>query len=164
MRTKLFVVLFAVLFVAGIVFAGGNANKAEKRAFNYVATFVEPLDAGSVTYSGKMVHLRGVMNSWFHDGSDERISGAFINVLNANVDFTGTGVIWGTWQSSDEGDGGWEGTFNGKMYNYFLGESNWIIRYDGHGTGAYEGLKIEGIEAWDTLGYGVGEITSVTKD
>jgi hypothetical protein len=164
MRTKIFVALCAVLFVAGTVFAGGDDNKAEKRAFNYVATFVEPIDAGAVTYSGKMAHLRGVMNRWFHDASDERIKGTLITVMNANVDFTGTGVTWGTWQSSDDGDGGWEGTFTGKMYDLFLGESNWIIKYAGHGTGAYEGLKIEGIEAWDTLGYGVGEITSVTKD
>ena len=171
MRIKIIVALFTILFAVGTVFAGGNANKAEKRAFNYVSTFLGALDEGTVTSSGKMVHMRGVINSWNHAGSDERISGPLTNVLNANVDFTGTGLIWGTWRSGDA-IAGWEGTYTGQMYNYFVGELNWIMKFVGHGTGANQGLKIEGSEAWDwdssqflpLEGYGVGEITDVNKE
>jgi hypothetical protein len=163
MRTKTIVALFTILFLVGTVYADGKANKAEKRAYNYVATFLGALDEGTVTSSGKMVHVRGVINTWFHDASDPRGSGTCWNVLNANVDVTGTGVVWGTWQCGDAAAGS-EGTFNGQMNNNFLGESNWIIKFVGHGTGEYEGLKFEGSEAWAPLGYGVGEITNVNKD
>jgi hypothetical protein len=170
MRTKIIVVLFAVLFLAGTVFAGGNANKAEKKAYNYSDTFVAPIAEGTTTLSGKMIHLRDVQNSWILAASDARISGTVTSVLNANLDFTGTGQIWGTFQISND-DGGWEGTFTGQMYDYFTGGLNWIIKIVAHGTGAYEGCKLEASEAWDSLqsswpwvGYGAGEITNTNKD
>jgi len=57
------------------------------------------------------------------------------------------------------------------MYDYFTGGLNWIIKIVAHGTGAYEGFKLEASEAWDSLqsswpwvGYGAGEITNTNKD
>ena len=171
MRTKTIVAVFIILFVAGTVFAGGDVKKAEKRAFNYVAYFLGSPDPGTITFSGKVVHVRGAQNTWFHDASDERIRGTVTNVLNSNLDSTGSGVVWGTWQSGDA-NAGWEGTWNGQQYNSSVGEMNWIIKFAGHGTGTFEGLMIDGMEAWDLIpptdrplvGYGVGEITNVNKD
>jgi hypothetical protein len=171
MRTKTIVALCTILLVVGTAFAGGDANKAEKKAYNYSDTFVGPIAEGTTAISGKMIHLRGVQNSWIIAASDERISGTTTSVMNANLDSTGTGLIWGTFQISND-DGAWEGTYTGQMYNYFAGGLNWIIRIVAHGTGAYEGLKIEASEAWDSLqdyslwpwsGYGAGEITDNGK-
>jgi hypothetical protein len=172
MRTKIMIVLFAVLFVTGTIFAGEKANKAEKSAYNYVSTWYGPIDPGTITVSGKTVHYRGMINRFYYSASDERLSGWVTTVLNGNYDLTGSGEIWGTFQIGDA-NAGWDGFWHGQQYNYSFGKLNWIVKFVGRGTGAYEGLKTEYNEAFDTLvdpsfspwsGYGVGEITNVNKD
>ena len=177
MRTKIFVVLFAVLFVAGTIFAGGNANKAEKKAYNSVLSWLQELDPGVITISGKMEHIRGARYFWLAENSDSRISGNSVSIFNGNLDASGTGPIWGEYFSTDaNGDpttDGWKCSWHGQMYDYSAGKFNWLVKSVCHGTGIYDGMRLEDTQAFDTYldpslypfkGYTVGEISEANKD
>jgi hypothetical protein len=172
MRTKIVVVLFAVMFLAGNVFAGGNANKVEKKAYNVVLSWLGELDPGISTSSGKMVHIRGARYFWLAEASDIRLTGYAGSVFNGNLDASGTGPIWGENYSTDENGSpttdGWKCLWHGKMYDYSAGKFNWLVMSVCHGTGIYDGLRYEDTQAFDTYlypslypfkGYSVGEIS-----
>jgi len=172
MRTRIIVVLFAVLFVAENVFAGENAKKPEKKAYNAVVSWLGELDAGISTPSGKMVHIRGARYLWFAEASDSRVTGYFGSVYNGNIDASGTGPIWGEFFSADENGNaitdGWKCVWQGKMYDYSAGKFNWLVKSVCHGTGIYDGLGLEETQAFDIYldpslypfkGYAAGEIS-----
>jgi hypothetical protein len=166
--TKVFILVFAIV----ALLAALPCQAAEKKAYNAVATFVGQLDPGITTYSGKMAHIRGAKNLFYSDASDDRLDGYGTSVFNANFDSTDSGQIWGSYQVVNAaGDVVWEGSWQGQMYNYALGQLNWITKSVMRGKGEYEGLMIECTMSFDTdfvhypfIGYEVGEITNNSKE
>ena len=173
MRTRITAVFFAVLFVVGTAFAGDNANKGEKKAYNSVMYWLQELDPGIATTSGKMEHVRDARYFWFEESSDARVSGYAVSIFNGNLNTNGTGPIWGEYFSTDEygvpTTDGWRCLWQGKMYDYSAGKFNWLAKSVCHGTGMYDGMRLENTQAFDTnyldlslypfKGYAVGEIS-----
>ena len=160
---KVLILVFAVTAMLAAV----PCQAGEKKAYNAVATFIGQLDPGTTTYTGNMVHIRDARNFFGMDASDDRLDGTLTTVFNANLDATGSGQIWGTALLTN-GEGEWEGKWQGQMHNYNDGKLNWIVKVVSRGTGEYEGLRIEATEAFDAnvfvdpypwQGYGVGEIS-----
>ena len=156
MMSKRIVLVFAFLLTvcmaAGFQAFAGQSGK--KRALTYTETLLAELDPGITTESNGNVHIRGARYLWYVQSSDSRLGGYFGSVYNANLDATGTGHIWGTWFSTDDnGDpvaDGWEGTWSGNGYDLFPDlYSNFIVKFEAHGIGDNEGLKLESTDAHD---------------
>jgi hypothetical protein len=141
--TKSFILVFAVAALLAAI----PGHAAEKNTFdgNFVPgiTIVPP----TYTEAGNTSHQRGWETTWFMSTNDERVNGYFRLVGNAQASLiSGTGVQWGSLYSCDElGDplpNGWEGTWNGEIFDLFQWDTmNTIIL---HGKGENEGLKVEG--------------------
>ena len=172
MKTKLTVMLLVVLFVVGTVFAGGKANKVEKKAYNSVVSWLGEIDSGTITYSGKMEHIRDAQYFWLVESSDSRISGNSVSIFNGKLDASGTGPIWGEFFSTDSNGipttDGFKCLWHGKLHDYSAGKFNWLVKSVCHGTGIYDGLRLEETQAFDTYldpslypfkGYSAGEIS-----
>lgn len=96
-------------------------------------------------------HVRGQQNAWnvsqdieISDG-DEYVIGIMTIVLNANC--SGPPPLggkdcnfWGTFELVPDHFPGssWVGTWTNKLH-----DGEWKVRFNGHGTGAFEGLKIK---------------------
>ena len=100
-----------------------------------------PMEGGQHWVSEDGVyHVRGAQSHCTDVTDDQRMSGYALITVNANFQFSDTGVygpMWGTVLVSNEG-GHWEGTWTGKVTEL---EGSTYIRSVVFGHGDYEGLQ-----------------------
>jgi hypothetical protein len=154
MRTKIIVVLFAVV-LAGSVIVSGEPHNAQS------------INGGATEqYTGKLCDLGigfppvpgGKIRGFSIEYQTTAQLGPIFEfldgfkgcaVINANLDENLSGPAWGTWAYS-KGDMTWEGTLNGP-YNWALNAGSWHV--EGHGRGP----GIEGrVISWDAVNIGTG--------
>ena len=95
---------------------------------------------GTWTSADGTLHIRGLTEEC-DNASSIPWSGTDYAVLNANLDATGSGPMWGTWRLEVEG-GGWEGVWHGTVTGMLSTEPSGMGRSVGHGTGIYEGQQM----------------------
>ena len=166
--TKSFILVFAVAALLAAI----PGHAAERNTFTgvFMETPGDPIVPGTYTFPGNNVRQRGMETIFLMDTNDERVNGYFRVVGDAQASLvTGEGEQWGSLYSCDiEGnplDDGWEGTWNGKIFDLFWWDTmNTIIL---HGKGENKGLKVEGTWVNSYLMYSntiVGVVQNSEKD
>jgi hypothetical protein len=146
--------IITALTVGLLLLAGTAEGKATRISFTAEETSCIPTSPGTSWYADGTLHIRGYTQVCDHAGSIPQVDGTDYEVLNLNLDATGSGVIWGTWRLEVEG-GSWEGVHHGKIAGLLTPGQYGTARGVGHGTGIYEGQQYF-TESVSTLGLTAG--------
>jgi hypothetical protein len=140
--------ILSLVFLLTVATTGWGGNpQCRNGKFHAKDTFVQPVDPGTITPVPGGIRLRGAINIYHIDASDERITGDYTITLNANWDMDYAGPVWGSF-TCDRPDGGeWSGVFYG--WRYKVGAAEWkaVFHEFGYGSaGNIEGLRFKSIE------------------
>jgi len=135
-------VIISGLAVGLLLLAGTAEGKATRISFTEEAScWTTSLGTGWTLRDGNL-HIRG----WTMECGEQvdlagipPLVGTRYEVINVNMDATGSGRIWVSWRIEVEG-GGWEGIANGTVTG-MLSEPSGTFGAVAHGTGIYEGQQ-----------------------
>jgi hypothetical protein len=115
---------------------------AQKTLVSAIEVPLTVVSAGTVTYPGGNIHVRGRLTiaEWF--ATDPRLTFKANVTTNGNFDANGNGPMSGTFESMDSSSssGKWIGHWHGEVTDNL----NFRLMHTGvgRGTGAYEGLQV----------------------
>jgi hypothetical protein len=128
--------IFTVL-TAGFLLAGTAEAQATHTPFTGTQTCTD-VSPGEVTFPDGNVHVRGATSTCEVETTLPDAQSTSHNVLNLNLDATGSGPMWGTFSSEIDGVTILEGAWTGAM----TGMTVWTIRAVAQGRGDLEGGKL----------------------
>jgi len=144
------VAIITALTVGLLLMAATAEGKATRIPFTSQDSPCTITSMGTWTYPDGNLHIRGLTQECVHPANIPQLVGTDYEVLNFNLDATGSGSLWLTWRLETQG-GGWEGIAHGTVAGMLSAEPYGTAKSVGHGTGIYEGQHYFG-EAVITAG------------
>lgn len=155
-RNLLFHALTVSLSLALVSATAFTGEGCLKTAFEAIEVPVAVDNPGIMSFPDGNIHVRGHVSTVQWIATDARLSLNTVVVMNGNYDAMGNGPIWGTFESvGDDSTGGWVGVWHGQITD--LSQYQLMHSGVGHGTGAFEGLKLKYACTYNGMGPGVCE-------
>jgi hypothetical protein len=134
---KLALAIVAALIVVLLPLAGTAEAQATRTPFTGTQTCTD-VSPGEVTLPNANIHVRGATSMCDVETTLPDGHSTSYNVLNLNIDATGSGPMWGTFRNEIDGVTIFEGAWTGRM----TGMTVWTIRAVAQGRGTLEGGKL----------------------
>lgn len=134
------IVVIAIVLVLILVMSTTVSAKVVRTPFTGIGGIPEILDPGKVFFSGDNMHVRGMVEFFHTESTDDRVTGSHTVIANSNLNAEGFGRVRATFRLDvDAYDGYWEGSSTGR-----IDENGITLKMRGKGFGELSGLRVEG--------------------